>query len=81
MRKKDSILGHRIRSTRSANLSLQFSSMIILEAKQGDIEHGSLMFILTLNDILNEAIPAVTHVGKSGLQMLVALFHLFLATE
>ena len=37
MRKMDSILGHRIRSTRSANLSLQFSSMIILEAKQGDL--------------------------------------------
>ena len=37
MRKKEVILGHRIRSTRSANLSLQFSSMIILEAKQGDL--------------------------------------------
>ena len=42
--------------------------MIIPKAKQCDIEHG-IKTILTVQDVLNEAKSAVTHVSKSGLQV------------
>lgn len=67
MRKINRALGHRIGSSGATNLGLQLSPPIILETKDGDMEH-CIFKALTRHKVLDEAESGVAHVGEGGLE-------------
>ena len=71
-----SVLGHCIGPSATATLSLELSHVVIHEAKQGDMEH-SVDGFLAGYDVLDEAKPAIAHVGKSDI-LVPATLHVML---
>lgn len=67
----ESVLGHGIGSSETANLSSQLPLSIILETEKCDMEH-SVHNILTGHQALDEAKPGVANVGEGCCQVAVA---------
>ncbi|WVZ62632.1 hypothetical protein U9M48_012353, partial [Paspalum notatum var. saurae] len=63
-RKKMTTTGDLGVTSKEGNLSPQLSVVIIPEAKQGDMKHGTVVVILATQDVLEQRVSAVAHVGE-----------------
>ena len=64
MREQHGVLGHRIGPGAGPSFCPELSLAIILEAKQGEMEHA-VDSLLVPQDVLDEAKSVVAHVGES----------------